>query len=61
VLGTRQAGEASFKIADLLQDQRWFAQVNELTSLMQQAQYSNQRAELMQNWIGDKQGYTDVG
>ena len=61
VLGTRQAGEASFKIADLLQDQRWFGQVNELTRLMQQAQYSGQREELMQNWIGDKRGYTDVG
>ena len=61
VLGTRQAGEASFKIADLLRDQRWFDAVNDLTRLMQQAQYSGKRDELMQNWIGDKQGYTDVG
>ncbi len=61
VLGTRQTGEASFKIADLLRDQRWFGQVNDLTRLMLQAQYSSKRDELMQNWIGDKQGYTDVG
>jgi len=61
VLGTRQTGEASFKIADLLRDQRWFGQVNDLTRLMQQARFSGKRDELMQNWIGDKQGYTDVG
>jgi ATP-dependent DNA helicase RecG len=30
VLGTRQSGEASFKIADLLRDQKWFAQVDEV-------------------------------
>ncbi|MCZ6471656.1 MAG: ATP-dependent DNA helicase RecG [Gammaproteobacteria bacterium] len=61
VLGTRQTGETSFKIADLLRDQCWFNAVNDLTRLMQQAQYSGKRDELMQNWIGDKQGYTDVG
>ena len=37
VLGTRQTGEASFKIADLLHDVRWFSEVDKLARLMQQA------------------------
>ena len=61
VLGTRQSGEASFKIADLMRDARWFTRVNELAELMQQPEYSKMRKQLMQNWIGHKQGYTEVG
>jgi ATP-dependent DNA helicase RecG len=61
VLGTRQAGEISFKIADLMRDQQWFPQVEALARLMQQPQYSEQRAELLRNWIGERQEYTDVG
>jgi len=61
VLGTRQSGEASFKIADLMRDTRWFTRVNELAELMQRNEYSNMRKQLMQNWIGHKQGYTEVG
>jgi ATP-dependent DNA helicase RecG len=61
VLGTRQSGEASFKIADLMRDTRWFTSVNELAELMQQSGYGNMRKQLMQNWIGHKQGYTEVG
>ena len=61
VLGTRQSGEASFKIADLMRDARWFTRVNELAELMQQPEYGKIRKQLMQNWIGHKQGYTDVG
>jgi len=61
VLGTRQTGEMSFKIADLMRDQKWFAQVEELAKLMQQPEYSEERAQLLQNWIGERQDYTDVG
>ncbi len=61
VLGTRQSGEASFKIADLMRDARWFTRVNELAELMQQSEYRKMRKQLMQNWVGHKQGYTDVG
>ena len=61
VLGTRQTGEMSFKIADLMRDQKWFAQVEELAKLMQQPEYSAERAQLLQNWIGERQDYTDVG
>jgi ATP-dependent DNA helicase RecG len=61
VLGTRQTGEASFKIADLMRDQRWFGDVNELAGLMRKDEYAHMRKQLMNNWIGQKQGYTEVG
>jgi ATP-dependent DNA helicase RecG len=61
VLGTRQTGEMSFRIADLMRDQEWFPQVEELAKLMQQPEYAAVRAELLRNWIGERQDYTDVG
>jgi ATP-dependent DNA helicase RecG len=61
VLGTRQTGEMSFKIADLVRDQKWFAQAEELAKLMQQPEYAAERAHLLENWIGQRQDYTDVG
>jgi len=61
VLGTRQTGEASFKIADLMRDQRWFSDVAELAGLMRKDEYAHMRKQLMNNWIGQKQGYTEVG
>jgi len=61
VLGTRQTGEMSFKIADLMRDQKWFPRVEELARLMQQPEYAEVRSALLQNWIGERQDYTDVG
>ncbi|MCP4765184.1 MAG: ATP-dependent DNA helicase RecG [Gammaproteobacteria bacterium] len=61
VLGTRQTGEMSFKIADLMRDQKWFAKVEALAKLVQQPEYARQRDELLRNWIGERQDYTDVG
>ena len=61
VLGTRQTGEMSFRIADLMRDRQWFPQVEELAKLMQQPEYAEVRAELLRNWIGERQDYTDVG
>jgi len=61
VLGTRQTREASFKIVDLMRDQRWFGDVNELAGLMRKDEYAHMRKQLMNNWIGQKQGYTEVG
>ena len=60
VLGTRQTGEMSFRIADLMRDQKWFAQVNELAAMLQQPEYQDQREALLQNWIGERQEYSDV-
>ncbi|MFZ9036457.1 MAG: ATP-dependent DNA helicase RecG [Gammaproteobacteria bacterium] len=61
VLGTRQTGEMSFRIADLMRDQKWFPQAEELAKMMQQPEYTSERAELLRNWIGERQDYTDVG
>ncbi len=61
VFGTRQTGEMSFRIADLMRDQQWFPQVEALAKLMQQPEYREERAELLRNWIGERQDYTDVG
>jgi ATP-dependent DNA helicase RecG len=61
VLGTRQTGEMSFRIADLMRDQKWFPQVEKLAKLMQRPEYAQTRAELLRNWIGERQDYTDVG
>jgi ATP-dependent DNA helicase RecG len=61
VLGTRQTGEMSFRIADLLRDQKWFPQVEALAKLMLHPEHREERAQLLRNWIGDRQDYTDVG
>jgi len=61
VLGTRQTGEMSFRIADLLRDQKWFPQAEALAKLMLQPEYREERAQLLRNWIGERQDYTDVG
>lgn len=61
VLGTRQTGEASFKIADILRDQKWFAEVEQLVDFIQQKPYLEMRQQLLQNWIGERQNYTEVG
>jgi ATP-dependent DNA helicase RecG len=61
VLGTRQTGEMSFKIADLMRDQKWFPQVEVLAKLMQLPENAQVRTELLRNWIGERQDYTDVG
>jgi ATP-dependent DNA helicase RecG len=61
VLGTRQTGDMSFRIADLMRDQKWFPQVEALAKLMQQPEYHAESVELLRNWIGERQDYTDVG
>jgi len=61
VLGTRQTGEMSFRIADLMRDQKWFPQAEALAKLMQQPEYRAEREQLLHNWIGERQDYTDVG
>jgi ATP-dependent DNA helicase RecG len=61
VFGTRQTGEMSFKIADLMRDQKLFPQVEALAKLMRRPEHARQRDELLRNWIGERQDYTDVG
>ncbi|MCP4236066.1 MAG: ATP-dependent DNA helicase RecG, partial [Aestuariibacter sp.] len=61
VLGTRQTGAASFKIADLLQDQKWFAEVDTLAGIMRSSSHQSMRRQLLRNWVGVRQIYTEVG
>ncbi len=61
VLGTRQTGEASFKIADILRDQKWFAEVAKLSAILEQKPHAGMRRQLLQNWIGERKNYTKVG
>ena len=61
VLGTRQTGDMSFRIADLMRDRKWFPRVEELARMLQQPEYAQVRAELLRNWIGGREDYTDVG
>ncbi len=61
VMGTRQTGEASFRIADLVRDKRWFPQAEQLAELLMQNTYRQQRQQLLDNWIGHKAEYSDVG
>ncbi len=61
VLGTRQTGEQSFKIADLMRDREWFTEAEQLADLMQRPEYAGMRDELLRNWVGQRQDYTAVG
>ena len=61
VLGTRQTGEARFKIADLLRDKRYFGQAEALADLLMQPECRSLRQQLLDNWIGGRVQYSDVG
>ena len=61
VLGTRQTGDMSFRIADLVRDEQWFPLAEELARLLQRPEHAAARAELLRNWIGERQDYTAVG
>ena len=60
VLGTRQTGEASFRIVDLVRDKRWFQQAKILADLLMRPEYRVQCDQLLDNWIGKKSEYSDV-
>lgn len=61
VLGTRQTGEAGFRIAELVRDKALFPQVEELADLLMQPAYSAQCEQLLDNWLGNRTTYSDVG
>ncbi len=60
VLGTRQTGEAGFRIADLLRDREQFPLAGELAEYMMQPQMAEHRRRLIGNWIGDRARFSDV-
>ena len=61
VLGTRQTGEASFKMVDLVRDKRWFQQAQLLAEQLMQVENSEYRERLLENWIGHRVFFSDVG
>jgi len=61
VLGTRQTGEASFRLVDLMRDKRWFHEAERLSDLLMEQQYQTQREQLLANWIGHRAQYSEVG
>ena len=61
VMGTRQTGDASFRIVDLVRDKRWFPEAEELSGILLQDCYQQKRQQLLDNWIGYKAEYSDVG
>jgi ATP-dependent DNA helicase RecG len=61
VLGTRQTGEASFRMADLLRDQHWFDEARNLAELLMKNGYEQQRDRLLELWIGQRAHYSEVG
>jgi ATP-dependent DNA helicase RecG len=61
VLGTRQTGEASFKMVDLVRDKHWFQQAQLLAEQLMQDQHRIQRERLLENWVGHRLHYSDVG
>ncbi len=61
VLGTRQTGEASFKMVDLVRDKRWFQQAQLLAEQLMQPENTHYRERLLENWIGHRVYFSDVG
>ena len=58
VLGTRQTGMISFKLADLQRDQNWLPEVKKIApSLLSQTKLCEQ---LIQRWIGSRRQYGEV-
>ncbi len=60
VLGTRQTGEAGFRIADLLRDRGLFPLVEELAERLMRPEEAERRQRLVDNWIGDRARFSDV-
>ncbi len=58
VLGTRQTGMISFKLADLQRDQDWLPEVKKIApSMLNQTKLCEQ---LIQRWIGSRRQYGEV-
>ncbi len=59
VLGTRQAGLAQLRVADLLRDQDLLPQVNEAARILLQ-EYPERVPSLIRRWLGDGAKYAGV-
>ena len=60
VLGTRQTGEAGFRIADLLRDRALFPLAESLAERLMQPDQVQRRQRLVANWVGDRARFSDI-
>ena len=58
VLGTRQTGLVSFRIADLQRDAGWLDDVKSAANIMQQ--HPKQAKALIERWVGNRQQFAEV-
>ena len=59
-MGTRQTGEARYKIADLLRDEPLFPLAQELAELLLERENESQGRQLIQRWIGLREGFSEI-
>ncbi|KZY64366.1 hypothetical protein A3738_19325 [Oleiphilus sp. HI0066] len=58
VLGTRQTGLVSFRIADIQRDAAWLDTVKQVAQIMQR--YPRQSSALIERWVGNRQQFAEV-
>ncbi|MCH2160040.1 MAG: ATP-dependent DNA helicase RecG [Oleiphilaceae bacterium] len=58
VLGTRQTGLVSFRIADIQRDGAWLDTVKQVAQIMQR--YPRQSNALIERWVGNRQQFAEV-
>lgn len=58
-LGTRQAGDMAFRIADLMRDERWLEPAREMAELILN-KYPHQVALLVKRWLHEGEAYAEV-
>ena len=59
LLGTRQTGNAEFKVADLLRDQGMLPEVQRVARHLHQ-NYPEQAKALIERWLPERTQYTNV-
>ncbi len=61
VLGTRQTGEASFKMTNLVRDKAMLPDAKNLAEILRDKKYKRECKQLLANWIGNRGEYSSVG
>ena len=59
LLGTRQTGDLSMRIANLVRDQKWLPEIEKAGTLMLQ-EYPGTVEPLIRRWVGDREIYGSV-
>ncbi len=59
VLGTRQTGSVTFRVADIIRDQAWLSEIEPCATALQQA--APQHIDLLiERWIGQREDYVNA-